>query len=241
MVIQTDTLTETDIDAILFWNCVDVRDAEDAHTTTTGSVSDLPYIDQGTDVWRAWDDDVFYTLQNKSSDYGDLGTGPSILYTKMRLRGPSPFESIFVLDHVMVRLKRAADAGDERAFLRVENSINWETRLPEDVLYGVQLALAAGAHLAARRIASRGASRFPNDEEIRKYARVLSPPKVVKEEASARSDLRANRDWLQVHRNEYQGKWVALHNGQLFGTAPTLAKLKDYIDSNEGVFFIKVY
>ena len=241
MAIQTDTLAETDTDAILFWKYIGVRDAEDAHTLTTGSLSDLPNIYQGTAVWRAWDDYVLYTLQSKLSDYSDLGTGPSISYAKMRVRGPSLFESVFVFDHVMARLKRTADAGDERAFLQVENSINWETRSPEDVLQGVQLALAAGAHLAARRIASQGASRFPNDEEIQKYARVLAPPRVVKEEDSTRSDLRANRDWLKVHRNEYQGEWVALHNGELFGTAPTLAELKDHIDGDEGVFFIKVY
>ncbi|MEW6718335.1 MAG: hypothetical protein AB1345_12660 [Chloroflexota bacterium] len=239
MTIQTDSLLNSD-NPLIPWKYVGVRDTEDARTTTSGSLSNLPNIYQGTTGWHLWEDDILYSFIYDPFDYKNVGTGTCIIEEKVQVRGPVTFR-IVVFDESMVRLQRAANAGDEHAFLQAENAIDWETRPPKEILQGVQFALAAGAHLAARRIASQGASRFPNDEQIQRYVRVLAPPRIVSKETSPRSDLKANRDWLQAHRNEYQGQWIALRNGELLGAAQSLRELKDQVGNTEKIFFMKVY
>jgi hypothetical protein len=239
MTIQTNALANIADLPVIPWKYVGMRDSEDARATTSGSLSDLPNIYQDTAGWYLWED-ILFSFQYEPFDYENGETGTSISDEKVQVRGAVPIK-VVVFDESMARLKRAADAVDERAFLQAENSIDWETRSPEEIIQGVQFALAAGAHFFARRIASQGAARFPNDEQIQKYARVLAPPRILSKEAPPRSDLKANRDWLKAHRNEYQGQWVALHDGELLGAAHSLGELKDQIDNTEEIFFTKVY
>lgn len=211
-----------------------VRDAEDAREITSGSLSDLPNIDQGTAIWSNWEE------FQEPNDIGDVGAGTSMVSPKVKAHHLMQVETIS-LDRQMAQLKHAADAGDERTFLRAESSIDWENRSAEDVLRGIRFALAAGAHQAAQRIASRGVTLYPDHSEIKKFAHVLAPPKILKKEGFPRSDLRANRDWLKSHRNEYQGQWVALHDGELMGYSQTLAELRKKVVGDEKMFFIRVY
>lgn len=229
MVIQKTTSARNYTHPALIRNFV-IRDAEDAREMTSGSLSDLPDIDQGTAVRSNWEE-----FQERT-DIGDVSAGATMVSPKAEVHSWVQIEAVS-LDHQMAQLQRAADAGDERAYLHAENAIDWEERSAEDVLRGIRFALAAGAHLAASRIASQGASQFPQSKEVQRYARVLAPARVIKEEAASRSDLRANRDWLQTHRGEYQGKWVAIKNGNLLGTALSLSELRNQIQDNEEVFF----
>ena len=157
---------------------------------------------------------------------------------KKRPRGDS-IQLTLRLDPEMAALDQAAGAGDEGAFLEAARSIQWETCPPEDFLRAIQFAFAAGAHLYARILATRGAQLYPQHQELQKYARILAPPKVIARNLPPDPTLRANRAWLKAHWGEYKGQWVALKNGDLLGTAPTLNELTNRIGQTEGILFTR--
>lgn len=141
----------------------------------------------------------------------------------------------------MARLKAAAEAGDEQAFLSAQRMIDWRLRPPEDFLGAVQLAFAAGAHLAARRLSSQGAAQYPDHRELQRYARVLAPPKVTQSNLPSNPTLKANRDWLMMQGDQYRGQWVALRDGELLESAPSLKSLAEQIEDTKGVLLTKVF
>jgi len=138
-------------------------------------------------------------------------------------------------------MESAAATGDERAFLVAKDLIDWETRPAEDFLRAVQLALSAGAHMAARNLAAQGAARHPNDANLQKYARILAPPRVLRSDAPPHPGLRANRDWLMTCGDKYRGQWVALRQGVLLGAADSLAALKELIGDTSNILPTKVF
>lgn len=142
---------------------------------------------------------------------------------------------------VMARLRAASAQGDERAFIRVCQTINWQIRSADDHIAAIQLALAAGAHLAARHLALEAAQRFPDHVEIQKYAHVLSPPSVTKSTLPADPSVKANRDWLSTHGDLYRGQWIVLHNGQLLAAASSPDALNVEIGNTRGTLMTKVY
>lgn len=142
---------------------------------------------------------------------------------------------------VMESLAAAAQAGDERAFVSACSAVDWQTRSAEDHAWAIQLALSAGAHLAARNLASQAAKRFPSHLEMQRYNRVLAPPTVTKNTLPADPSLAANRDWLATCSHLYRGKWVGLRNGQLLGSASSLAILAEQIGDTKGVLLTKVF
>jgi hypothetical protein len=134
-------------------------------------------------------------------------------------------------------LEIAADSGDEQAFIEAARNIQWELRPPEDFLRAIQLAFAAGAHLYARILATRGAEQFPDHQELQKYARILAPPRIIRNNLPPDPTIRANREWLKAHGGEYKGQWIALRNGELLGTASTLGELKEQIGQTDNILF----
>lgn len=249
MVYKKEVLAEETIDMQASWNYAGVRDNEDAQKMTSGSLHDLPSIHRGTATLIVLDDDTLFTLGSETLDDKDIGTGSSVGIVGNQIQGPFPVEDLYVSEPQMSRLEHAAKEGDERAFLSLEGAIAWRTRSPEEIIKGIQFALAVGAHRAARRIASLGGGRFPGHKELQKYSSVLKPPKIISREVSPSSDLSANRNWLEAHRGEYQGQWVAIHNGVLLGTELNLRELRSQIDDMqrdkkleiEEVLFTKVY
>lgn len=128
-------------------------------------------------------------------------------------------------DRAMLWLEVTADEGELAAFVRLANAINWQQRSAEAFARAVQLALKVGAHLTARKLALTAAQRFPEHAELAKAARILAPPvaRVVASEQGA--NWTGNMEWLQAHRAEYEGRWVALRSGSLVTTAGSLADL----------------
>lgn len=146
-------------------------------------------------------------------------------------------------DYPMLLLEAAADAGVVSAFVRLADAIDWHQRPAEELVRSVRLSLKAGAHLTARKLALVGAVRFPEHEELVKAARILAPPtaRVVKSEQ--RTNWKGNIEWLQRHRNEYEGQWVALRSGSLVATAGSLAELLAEVDDpgEHGIIVTKVW
>ncbi len=114
----------------------------------------------------------------------------------------------------MAALALAADNGDERAFLMAKAQIDWSQRSASDFVEAIQLAFAAGAHRAASKLAVRGAEQHPDSNELRIAAYVLAPPTAVVRRVPADPSAALDNEWLQIHRNQYRGQWVALRGGE---------------------------
>jgi len=145
------------------------------------------------------------------------------------------------LDEQMSALVKAAHSHNTSAFVLAYQNIDWQTKKAEDFVQAVQLALAAGAHLAARKLASLGADRYPQNAELKKSADVLAPPKVVARNLPARPDIRLNRDWIMSQSSAYRGKWVALRNGTVLAVADSFDALADQIGNPSGVLLTKIF
>ena len=55
------------------------------------------------------------------------------------------------------------------------------------------------------------------------------------------SDFPANRQWLNAHRLQYRGKWVALQEGHLLAEAPSANELIQKLDSIQHILLTAVY
>lgn len=137
-------------------------------------------------------------------------------------------------------LKTAADLGDEALFLEVAEGIDWTQRSAAEFTRAVHLALAAGAHLFARKLARRGAEQYPDHEELQKLARILAPARVMTIDLPPDKSVRENQIWLREHADEYKGQWVALRDGDLLGAAPTADEVWERLESRENVLLTKV-
>ena len=206
-------------------------------SSTSGSLKDWPWFDLGTAAWPSVPlglkpDERRFESENQRWDQDMVATD-----------AVAPSETAVVLAEVdvMARMEVAAAAGDERAFLAAKDAIDWESRTPANFLRAIQLALAAGAHMAARNLAAQGATRYPDNVDLEKYARVLAPPRVLRSDAPPQPGLRANRDWLMTHGSQYRGQWVALRQGQLLGVADSLVALKKLIGDTPNVLLTKAF
>jgi len=138
------------------------------------------------------------------------------------------------------QLARAAEAGDAQAFVTAYQAIDWATRTADEVERAIQWALAAGAHLAARALATNGAAQYPDAAELQKAARILAPPKLLRR-LPADPTIRANHEWLRSHRLDYHGQWVALRNGQLLANGDSLQALTAVCEISPEILFTKVF
>ena len=117
---------------------------------------------------------------------------------------------------------------------------NPQTRSPEDFINGIEEAFRAGAFALARDLSAKGAEDYPDHSELQKHARVLASPQVMRSHLPSNPSVRANRDWLKRHRQDYQGRWIALRSGALAGVANSLDELARQVGETKGVLLTKV-
>jgi hypothetical protein len=212
---------------------------QDGVALTSGSLQDWSWLglDLGTAIWP-----VVGTKQKSERrlsrpevEHWDIDAITTGADTALELA------VVLAKDDALARMESAATAGDERAFLSAKDEVDWEARPAIDFLRAVQLALSAGAHMAARNLATQGAARYPDDANLQKYAWLLAPPRVLRSDAPPHPGLRANRDWLMAHGNEYRGRWVALHQGELLGVSDSLVALKELIGDTSNILLTKVF
>jgi len=141
----------------------------------------------------------------------------------------------------MAALEIAADAGNETALMQAASGIDWLQRPAADCARAVRLALAAGAHLLARKLATQGSRLHPDHLELRKMAHILAPPRVVDADIPPTPSLRANQAWLRGHGHEHKGQWVALREGTLLKVGATAREVWDRLESTDGVMLTKVF
>lgn len=141
---------------------------------------------------------------------------------------------------LLSQLARAAEAADAQAFVAAYQLIDWSTCTADEFERAIQWALTAGAHLAARALATTGAAQFPDNAELQKAARILAPPKLLRR-LPADPTIRANHEWLRNHRMDYHGQWVALRNGQLLASGDSLQALTAVCEISPELLFTKVF
>ena len=142
----------------------------------------------------------------------------------------------------MTSLEIAAAEGDERAFLRATDQIDWSLRSAGDFVRAVRLALAAGAHMMARILATEGHSLRPEHAELAKMARILAPPRVLRDDLPPDPSVARNQTWMRSQGAKYKGQWVALSDGKLLAAAPSASELSTKLarPSFEGLFVTRV-
>lgn len=143
-------------------------------------------------------------------------------------------------DYLTAALAAAAESKDERAFVAASAMIEWRQQGAEKFLQGVQWALAAGAHRAARQLAILGAGLHPDSARLETAARVLAPPEVIARHLPADPSGRANRDWLMLHGNQYRGMWVALRNGKLLDAAASFEELTARFGKSPEILYTRI-
>jgi hypothetical protein len=142
---------------------------------------------------------------------------------------------------IISQLELAVSVRNARVFEKLLQDITWEHRSASEFNRTVDLALRMGAYSDARRIAQIGQVQYPQDDKLQRYCSILAEPVVTRREVPFDPSIRANRDWLRTHRNEYQGKWIGLQNGNLVGSADSIDELMNSLESNRGVLVTRVY
>jgi hypothetical protein len=127
-------------------------------------------------------------------------------------------------NQALAALAAAAEMHDEAAYLAAYRLVDWDRSDAAMFEMAIHLAFTAGAHMAARLLATKGAAMHPNSDYLRRAAYVLAPPRVITHDLPAEGATTANRAWMVANRNSFLGQWVALRNGELLGSA---AKLKE--------------
>lgn len=135
-------------------------------------------------------------------------------------------------------LQLASQAGNIGAFIHATQEIDWSQRTTAEIADAVRWALAAGAHLTARKLATEGAQMYPQDAELAKMARILAPPKYLGS-SPADPSVGDNVRWLRYHAGEYRGQWLAVRNGQLVATALTIKQLMMHVEDRKNTLITK--
>ncbi len=112
---------------------------------------------------------------------------------------------------------------------------------PATALRHIRALLARGEYQEASRAAESAASEYPGNPELERYARLLAPPVIGPSHSADAGDIAADKRWLKEHAAEFQGKVVALRDGQFLGAAPTVEALQREVGSLKGCFVTRVF
>jgi len=151
-------------------------------------------------------------------------------------------DCVTVVDHQgdLMEVIAAAQAEDVECFVALCERLNWRYYPAGDFVAIIRLALAVGAHLTARELATLGRTLYPTHAELAQIAHVLAPPRAKRGAPASAATRRKDFDWLRNHAAPYRGQWVALKDGELVAAAATVAELRTHIARPEDVFLARV-
>lgn len=129
-------------------------------------------------------------------------------------------------------LQRAVEQADRQAFALLVTTIDWSTCHAADLTRAIDLALTLDLVSLARELAQQGSKMFPGDTRLQQAIAVLSPPVVSGTRPARALHLKVSQRWFKEHARHYQGQWVAVRNGTLLGSAPTLQELHKRIGAD---------
>ncbi len=144
------------------------------------------------------------------------------------------------LDPALAALTAAAEAQDEMAFLAAYHAVDWSQNDAALFETAIHLAFAAGAHMAARLLATQGAALHPDSDYLRRAAYVLAPPKVIGRRPASNGGNAANKVWMMANRAAYRGRWVALRNGELLDSGSKLEELVNRFGAVPEILYTRV-
>lgn len=130
-------------------------------------------------------------------------------------------------------LETAVKNQDTMEFQKLVNEISWSNQSPSTFVYAIRMALTVEAPLLARKLAEKGSKFYPEHQELRKMARILAPPTVTAK-SSIGLNVKANKLWIDAHREEYKRQWVALLNGELIESGNSFSELKGKVGDVKG-------
>ncbi len=132
-------------------------------------------------------------------------------------------------DALVADMLAAAENNARSTFVGLVEKTDWQTRTPEELREALDLSLSLDMVPLARELADLGVQLFPENEIFARAAYVIAPPQVVGTQPAGRIKLEPSRKWFRENAGKYHGVWVAVREGKLLGTAPTLKKLIELI------------
>lgn len=130
-------------------------------------------------------------------------------------------------------LEESVRAGNYQQFVSLAEAIDWTTRRPEELTKAIDLALSVEMTRLAVKLAELGGGLFPDHDRVQRAAKVLAPPVVRQVYPPRAKGLDASMAWFDDHADQYRGLWVAVREGELLGTAQSLAELNPVIGQGE--------
>ncbi len=162
----------------------------------------------------------------------------------MVLEQPVATEILTTDDDLMERLAEATHAGDARTFARIVRGVDWSTRTPDELYEAITMSLQMMLAWLSIHMAQEGSRLFPDHEGLQRAAKVIAPPRIVgKVKGPPVKGIRESHKWMDEHAHEYSGQWIAVNQGKLLGTAPTLPELDEMIGQPEdaaSTIFVRV-
>lgn len=138
-------------------------------------------------------------------------------------------------------LERAATEPDnEQTFVRTLAAIDLAPYNADGLGLLTRLAFKAGAHAAARSIASYGAQKFPRDAWLSRVASTMSPGEARLVPAASSSDRELDARWIEANALEYSGHWVALRDGTLIFASSDPAEIGNRLADIQGAFVTRI-
>lgn len=86
-----------------------------------------------------------------------------------------------------------------------------------------------GDLVAAWELAKKLQQQWPDDEDVRRFARVLVPPTVAVRHGSSARPRRREYQWLREHSHEHPGCWLAVLDERLIAVSPDVKVVVDAI------------
>jgi len=140
----------------------------------------------------------------------------------------------------LAAMAAAAETPSEDAYLAAYGTVDWDQADAGTFEAAIHLAFTAGAHMAARLLATKGAALHPDSEYLRYMAYVLAPPTVIGHRPASNHVNAANKRWLNENRALYRGQWVALRGGELLGSGSTLSELVNRFGAVPEILYTRV-
>jgi hypothetical protein len=145
-------------------------------------------------------------------------------------------------DTLVADMLAAAENNARSTFVNLVEKTDWQTRTPEELREALDLSLSLDMVPLARELANLGTRLFPENKILARAAYVIAPPQVVGTQPAGPVKLEASKRWLNENAGKFHGVWVAVREGRLLGTAPTLKKLLELIgpeNNTSGTILVK--
>lgn len=94
---------------------------------------------------------------------------------------------------------------------------------PDQIVAAIRELVKTSQMDRARELVSTASDLFPADDDIKRWHRILSPPKTTRITLPTDAEKRREEfNWLKEHAQDFRGKWVVISGSELKGVADRL-------------------